>query len=557
MDIGLYEYDPGFVLERFREGEFDFVDAVSEVEETEFFRYIGAHKILPKLAETYPSPRRKQEVPTWMYIASNLSMRFHGVHSFNAYPYVVRCGGMLNAFGPEVAHKTRHPDTQDVTLHCAGFNQKNTYDRQTPCDQDFLRKLARSTPGERLLRWFNHDVVRTLRQHKAFDAEGLFLGDASYLFVPDNPRYEKSARLLFDEHNHPVESKPLSPQEQARYTWRRCYKLVSLVHTNRKGEFFLYAALAVVPGEAHECPILYGLVDGFLEAVGPGVMKRLILDRGFIDGEQIARLKKTYGIDTLIPVRKNMDVYEDALGLLRGGTVSFRPYHPPPPKTPVQPKPTTVPEELRKREAKRQATLAARKAEAPPPPPDRVVARLEIAQIPGLRSWSSCTVPVSAIVNKETFADGHEQIWMLIDTKPGSDPAASRDEYRLRSEIEERHRQLKCFWDLSDFRGRALSLVVNQVVFVALAYSLLQLYLLRKVDRPTLNRRTRIRLRDQLLPSDSCIILYCQDRFALLSPLEYTDLLLHLSDAAKEKILAKTRRLRRQISTELKLARPP
>jgi len=199
MDIGLYEYDPGFVLERFREGEFDFVDAVSEVEETEFFRYIGAHKILPKLAETYPSPRRKQEVPTWMYIASNLSMRFHGVHSFNAYPYVVRCGGMLNAFGPEVAHKTRHPDTQDVTLHCAGFNQKNTYDRQTPCDQDFLRKLARSTPGERLLRWFNHDVVRTLRQHKAFDAEGLFLGDASYLFVPDNPRYEKSARLLFDE----------------------------------------------------------------------------------------------------------------------------------------------------------------------------------------------------------------------------------------------------------------------------------------------------------------------------------------------------------------------
>ncbi len=63
MDIALYEYDPRFVLERFREGEFDFVDAVSEVEETEFFRYIGAHKILSKLAETYPSPRRKKEGP--------------------------------------------------------------------------------------------------------------------------------------------------------------------------------------------------------------------------------------------------------------------------------------------------------------------------------------------------------------------------------------------------------------------------------------------------------------------------------------------------------------
>ncbi|MCK5651422.1 MAG: hypothetical protein KAJ42_08605, partial [Gemmatimonadetes bacterium] len=228
MDISLYEHDPAFVLEQFRQGEFDFVDAASEVEETEFFRYIGARKILAKLAESYPSPRRKHDVPIWFYIASNLSMRFHGVHSFHAYPYVVRCGGMLNAFGPEVAHKVHHPDTGDVTLYCEGFNDKNSYDRQTPCDQDFLRKLARSTPQDELLGWFNKDVVKILKQHKAFDPQGIFLGDASYLFVPDNPNYENSIRLLFDERNHPVESKALSPQEQARYNWRRCYKLISL-----------------------------------------------------------------------------------------------------------------------------------------------------------------------------------------------------------------------------------------------------------------------------------------------------------------------------------------
>ncbi len=55
-----------------------------------FFRYIGAKKVLGKLAETYPSPREKEEVPLWMYVASNLSMRLHGVHSFHAYPYVIR-----------------------------------------------------------------------------------------------------------------------------------------------------------------------------------------------------------------------------------------------------------------------------------------------------------------------------------------------------------------------------------------------------------------------------------------------------------------------------------
>jgi hypothetical protein len=557
MDMTLYEHDPGFVLERFMEGDFDFVDAVSEVEETEFFRYIGAQKILSKLAENYPSPRRKQEVPTWLYIASNLSMRFHGVHSFHAYPYVVRCGGMLNAFGPEVAHKVRHPDTHDVTLHCNGFNAKNSYDRQTPCDQDFLRKLARTTPEEALLRWFNQDVVKILRKHKAFDPEGIFLGDASYLFVPDNPNYENSVRLLFDEHNHPVESKKLSRQEQDRYTWRRCYKLISLVHTNRKGEFFLYAGLRVVSGEAHECPIFYEMVDGFVEAVGRGVMKRLILDRGFIDGEQIARLKKSHKIETLIPLRKNMDIYEDALGLLKGGMVSLKPYHPPSPKASPQAKPRKVPEGILKREAKRQATLEARKIEQPPPPPEKTISRREIAKVSELRSWSSCTEPVNVIINKDIYVDGHEQTWLLMDTKPVSDPAASRDEYRLRTEIEERHRQLKCFWDLANFRGRVLSLVVNQVVFVALAYSLLQLYLLRKVRRPELNRRTRIRLRDQLLPSDSNIILYCENRFAFLSPLEYTDLLLNLSEPARQKILAKTRRLKRQVATELKHPRAP
>src|SRR6266511_4789024 len=233
MDFVLFQYDQHFVLDAFRRGEFDFVDGVSELEETEFFRYIGAHKILPKLAESYPSPRKKQEVPTWMYIASNLSMRLHGVHSFHAYPYVVRCGGMLNAFGPDVAHKKTHPETGDVTLGCAGFNLKTSYDRQTPCDHDFLRKLAHDTVPGRLHHWFNHDVIRMFKQHKAFDPEGIFLGDASYLFVPDNERYEGSVKLLFDEHNHPIDSKEVSAEQRVRCQWKRCYKLVSLVHTNR------------------------------------------------------------------------------------------------------------------------------------------------------------------------------------------------------------------------------------------------------------------------------------------------------------------------------------
>ena len=281
MDLLCYERDHGFVLARFREGEFDYLDAASEVVETEFFRYLGAAQLLQALAATYPTPRQKAEVPLWIYLASHLSLRLHGVSSFHAYPYVVRCGGMLNAFGPAVAAKVTHPDTGDVTLRCAGFNAKNHYDRQTPCDQDFLRKLARDTQAEALQTWYNRDVARVLQAQGAFDPAGLFIGDASYLFVPDNPAYQGSARLLFDAHGHPMDAAALAslpPQQAARCQWRRCYKLVSLLHTDRQGSFFYRVAVRVVPGTTHECPVLYALVDEVVAAVGPGVLRRLAFD---------------------------------------------------------------------------------------------------------------------------------------------------------------------------------------------------------------------------------------------------------------------------------------
>ena len=362
--------------------------------------------------------------------------------------------------------------------------------------------------------------------------------------------------MLFDEHNHPVDSKKITAEQRAHCQWRRCYKMVSLVHTNRSGDYFLYAGLAVVAGNKHEGPILWGLVDGFVEAVGPGVMKRLILDRGFIDGEQIGRCKKDHGIDVLIPLKKNMDLYEDVLGLVREKKVKFEPYSPPPTKPPADPKPTHVPEEIRQRETKRQKTLKQRKNPAPALPADKVLVRSEFACISDFRTWSSCPVPFNVTVNREHYADGHDDTWVLVDTGNAGKRTCARDDYRLRTGIEERHRQLKCFVDLTDFTSRKFSLICNQVIFVALAYSLMQLFLLR-MKRPALNRHTQPRLRSQLMPTDSVIIVYYNNRFALFTPSEYTEILLTLSAEASKKILEKIRRLRRDLEQELKVVRAP
>lgn len=562
MEIVCYEHDQGFVLRRFREGDFDYVDAANEVLEADFFHFIQAKGYLEALARTYPSPRKKEEVPTWFYLASNLSMRLHGVHSFHAYPYVVRCGGMLNVFGPTRAHKATHPETGDVTLSCQGFNRKNDYERQTPCDQDFLRKFSKDTDPDALARWFNRDVPRLLKKHHAFDPEGIFIGDASYVFVPDNAGYERAARLLFDAHGHPVESAALpgmAPAAAARCQWRRCYKLVSLLHIDRHRQFCLRVAMRLVPGNENECPLLYELVDQFVADVGSDVIKRLLLDRGFLDGEQIGHCKLAHGIDVLIPLRQNMDVYQDALGMLKLPESRFHPYWAPPRAPLDPPRLPEAPARVRKREAARRRTIAAAQTQRPPPPPEETVVCAEVAGLAGFRSWSSCPVPLNVIVNREVYADGHTDIWMLLDTRPfslGDGPEQRRSEYALRTEIEEGHRQLKCFWDLAGFTSRAFSMVLNQIVFVLLAFTLLQLFL-RHDPRKDLGRRSRPRQLDRLLATATVIIIYCDTRFATLTPLEYTELVLTLSEAARKKVLDKTRRLRRDLVAELRPARPP
>jgi Transposase DDE domain len=545
------------VIDAFCRGEFDYLEGAGEVSEVDFFRAITGKNILRKLADTYPSPCKKHDVPVWVYLASDISMRFHGVHPFHAFPYVVRSGGMVQAFGPEMGHKAVHPQTRDVSLACQGFNEKNTFDRQTPCDQDYLRKMARRTEPDLLQDWFNRDVVGIFKQHHAFDAEGIFIGDATYLFVPNNPNYENSSRMLFDEHNHPVDVSEVTAKERARCTWKRCYKLVSLIHTNWAAEFFLYAGLVVTAGQDHEAPILYGLVEAFVQDHGRGVMKRLILDRGFLDGAQIGRCKREWGIDVLIPARSNMDIYQDVVGLAKAGELSFQPWVSP--VASVKPIPVHRPEGLRKREEARQRTLARKKVQAPapdPPDPSKVRVRSEIAAVSRVETFSSCTIPLDVLVNREMYADGHTDYWVLLDTASIREPTRTRQAYGLRPNIEERHRQLKCFSDLESFPSRAFSLVVHQVVFVLLTYSLLQWFLLR-MSRKELNPKTQSRVLDLLRPALTVIILYYQNYMAFLTPLQHQELVLTLSESARKKILAKTRRLRRSLAHALEHARPP
>ena len=214
------------------------------------------------------------------------------------------------------------------------------------------------------------------------------------------------------------------------------------------------------------------------------------------------------------------------------------------------------PEAIIKREKKRQEKLRKIKQKEPAIPPEEILVHREAAAIDQFRSWSSCTVPLTVVANKEIFADGHQKIWLLIDTKDIEDPRGAGKEYHLRIATEERYRQVKCFSDLTKFTSRAFSMVVNQVIFMMLAYNLLQLHLFRK-KRKELNQKTLPHIRQQLLPSDSHIIVYHHNYYGMFRPFELIQFVVELAEEPRKKIAQKCRRIGRELSTLMNNPRPP
>ena len=540
-----FEEDKDFVTRELRRGNFDYMEIVGAVEETKFFQMLLSEGVLEALAKDYPSPREREDVPLWLYLASDITLRLHGAQGFGAYPYILHCGGLLGALAPEQREYRLDPETGQLRLTVRGYNEKNRHTRVTPCDKDYLRKMSKDTRPEALQYWFGTSVVRQYQRLNAFDAEGIFAIDGTYIFVPlQNERYKKSSVLRFDGRGHPVtqdQYDALPKKEQERCVWRRCYRAVTLSHVTREKEYTLRCGTTVHPGKTAETPQVWPIVQRFVETVGQGVMKLLLYDRGLIDGKTVTRLKRI-DVDSLFPLKKGMDLWEDAKVLAHEDGEPWRRYDLPKPVPPPPPKDRS--EADAHREAKRQRTLQNRRKKAEPVAPERTLEGIEYKYIAPSRVWESCEVPVGVLLIKNHYANGDVVDWALASTKVFDDPLDMWVLYGIRSEAEEDHRQEKCFWDMTNFRTPEFAHVVNRILFVELAYSLLQLFL-RMIDRHELLGKSRQRLLDSLLPNENKIVLYCQQRFGMFQSYEYQELLLTLPDGARRRALGKTRQLRR------------
>src|SRR2546426_6303806 len=143
----------------------------------------------------------------------------------------------------------------------------------------------------------------------------------------------------------------------------------------------------------------------------------------------------------------------------------------------------------------------------------------------------------------------------IISMRPASCPrrtssgpsSASRFWTNWRPAIPPQPRNMK-------FRCGSISPAISPCAFIT--YSLLQWYLLR-TERKQLNPKTPTRILDLLRPVFSVIVIYYQNYVAFLDPLEYQEMVLTLSEPARKKILAKTRKLRRGLAHQLQNPRAP
>ena len=125
-----------------------------------------------------------------------------------------------------------------------------------------------------------------------------------------------------------------------------------------------------------------------------------------------------------------------------------------------------------------------------------------------------------------------------MSTYPGQEPLRLLGYYRRLPAIEERHRQLKCFYDLSDFRSRSFNAIAAQVVMVLLTYTLRQWQLWKFLEE-ALARLTPECLAAQLRLMQQWIVIYLGRAYTQLPVVSFTREALQLEGAARDKALRK------------------
>jgi hypothetical protein len=228
----------------------------------------------------------------------------------------------------------------------------------------------------------------------------------------------------------------------------------------------------------------------------------LIVDRGYIDGPLIGTMKQTYKVDVLIPLKSSMNDFQDALQIART----------------------------------QEWTTTEHKTDSD----GKVLRKTLTTCVKQMDLWEDCPIPLDTYVSETTRWSTSKQAyetyhWVLAATKSYPSEAAAIARYRLRTDVEERFRQLKCFWNIADFTSPAPGLMEAQICFILLTYSLLQLYLRRR-DLRDLTHRVIQTLRNEERLGLDAVLVYVEDAYGVYNFDDYSLTLMNLDSEPRDKL---------------------
>jgi hypothetical protein len=283
--------------------DIDYADLTQWTFPDEFLCYVHEIGLLKFIDKTYPNPREKNEVPIWFLVSCQFVMRFYQTGRYNNLRYLLNAGSLLTRFGYNVG-------TTQI-----GFNSKNKNPRKTVIHDDTVRKFFKDTDHQAICSWYRTELQQWFKSKRVFHPAGLFILDQSHLVVPDNANYRDAVKMPVDEHGQLYKHlSTLSDAEKKALVYHRSYALSALLHTDPLGERYHIAGYELGAGNIGELAQAENIVSEFCRAT-PGVMKELIVDRGYIDGDFFSQIKKEHNVDLLIPLKTNMASYREALAL--------------------------------------------------------------------------------------------------------------------------------------------------------------------------------------------------------------------------------------------------
>ncbi len=229
------------------------------------------------------------------------------------FPLIYLCKFMA---GIESTRSTRELLVNEAALTLLGFTDKEIgkgltqRGKANQYGKDYERKsevIAEPTIIDNISAFNYQDVIESFNEYvRWLTKSGLVeLGDIYILdstIVETGPDYPGAGKTKRE-----IENEDGSIKEKIIYG----FKVFVLMDAKTK----IPVAMDITTAEKADCTYLKTMVEKGISNIGEDKLKLLVADRGFIDGGQMWSIKYEKGIDFIIPAKKNMDVWQDVVGL--------------------------------------------------------------------------------------------------------------------------------------------------------------------------------------------------------------------------------------------------